>query len=97
MRTMQLPLSFMSAFFTIDIRQFSRDETGSMSLGYVSAVICEKHPSWTSNRTSDANGKRTKPVPISAAISAILVYVAFNLDKISAAESGAGENTEKTH
>ena len=36
---MQLPLSFMSSFFTIDIRQFSRDEERSMSLDYVSPII----------------------------------------------------------
>ncbi|KAI0384250.1 hypothetical protein F5Y04DRAFT_278254 [Hypomontagnella monticulosa] len=51
-----LPMSFMAAFFTIDITEFRRNEKGTLGLAYVSEII----------------------FPISIAISAVLICIAFN-------------------
>ncbi|KAE9365823.1 hypothetical protein N431DRAFT_487728 [Stipitochalara longipes BDJ] len=55
-----LPVSFMTSFFTLPIRQFERDSNGQLGLGYVSYII----------------------LPISTAISAILIWVAFKYSMI---------------
>lgn len=34
-------MSFMAAFFAINITQFPRDEGGTLSLGYVSGIMCK--------------------------------------------------------
>ncbi|CAH0028268.1 unnamed protein product [Clonostachys rhizophaga] len=36
-----LPLSFMAAFFAINITEFQRDAGGTLGLGYVSDIMCE--------------------------------------------------------
>ena len=41
----QLPLSFLASFFALDVQQFPKDASGSISwqLGHVSGYLC-KHP-----------------------------------------------------
>jgi hypothetical protein len=98
---MQLPLSFMSSFFTIDIRQFSRDEDRSMSLDYVSAIICRRpYPLYCKPHKVPMLIPTDQTVPISAAISAIIVYFAFNLEGFSARKVanslfGTGDGVQK--
>ncbi|KAH7110683.1 hypothetical protein EDB81DRAFT_831460 [Dactylonectria macrodidyma] len=55
-----LPLSFMAAFFAINITQFRRDEGDTLDLAYVSQIM----------------------FPISAAITAILIYFAFKVEDL---------------
>lgn len=38
---LQLPLSFMATFFTLDISQFPTNAKGKLDLGYVSYIICK--------------------------------------------------------
>ncbi|RGP72184.1 ankyrin repeat [Fusarium sporotrichioides] len=49
-----LPLSFMAAFFAIDISQFKRVKDGKLSLGYVSEIMCKY------NRTADEQTLKVK-------------------------------------
>ena len=37
---MKLPLSFMAAFFAINIDSFAFDDNGKLPLGYVSKYMC---------------------------------------------------------
>ncbi|KAK4447114.1 hypothetical protein QBC34DRAFT_143339 [Podospora aff. communis PSN243] len=55
-----LPMSFMAAFFAINIAQFPQDEDGNLSLGFVSQIM----------------------FPVSAAITAALIYIAFKVESI---------------
>ncbi|KUJ13579.1 uncharacterized protein LY89DRAFT_737554 [Mollisia scopiformis] len=56
-----LPLSFMAAFFAINIAAFHRDDKDFLSLGYVSKIM----------------------FPISAMITAVLIYIAFRVDQLN--------------
>ncbi len=44
-------MSFMAAFFAINIAQFPRDEGGTLSLGYVSEIMC-KDPNMISTQVT---------------------------------------------
>lgn len=41
--TPQLPLSFMTSFFALNISQFQKNSEGQLNLGYVAYIMC-KHP-----------------------------------------------------
>ena len=73
----KLPMSFMAAFFAINIAQFPRDQRGSLSLGYVSAFICKDLPPFLF-LSLFSHGFA---VPIAAVITLPLVYLAFNVNK----------------
>ena len=39
--SLQLPLSFMTSFFTLNISQFRTNAEGKLDLGYVSYIVCK--------------------------------------------------------
>lgn len=71
----------MAAFFAINITQFRRDEGGTLDLAYVSEIMCTQniyHLIFLPSRSTDTG----LAVPISAAITAILIYFAFKVEDL---------------
>jgi hypothetical protein len=72
----QLPLSFLAAFFAINIAEFPRDADG-LSLGYVSKYMCK-----TRQISLRCQILSVTLVSISVAIIAPSIIIAFNLQNI---------------
>lgn len=69
----QLPLSFMSSFFALDIAEFVRNDNGALGLGYVFEIMCI-----TLNFLLNSDCVLTIPlVPITVAVVAISLFFAF--------------------
>jgi hypothetical protein len=76
--TEQLPLSFMAAFFTINIDIFPLDENGKLSLGYVlkymrTFLFSIRPPTNSNNR----------PVSVAGAASIPFIFLALNQDRVT--------------
>lgn len=72
-------MSFLSAFFAINITEFRREEGGTLGLGYVSEIIC-KHlliPICLYAIPKEEILIQISPVPISIVISGICIFIAF--------------------
>lgn len=71
----------MAAFFALNITQFRRDKGGTLDLAYVSEIMCTQnicHLISMPSRLTDTG----LAVPISAAITAILIYFAFKVEDL---------------